>query len=511
MSADLRLPATPAIRQRPTWFAPARSPRLARLADTLQENVFIVLVLCAGAALQSVISRAAIASDAWYSLLGGRTIIRSGLPYHDSLTVLAHGRTWVDQQWLGHLAIYGLWSLGGWPLASLAIVMMYGAALALGAAGARTLGASERGTTLILLVCFLVGLPNTALRAQVIAYPLFSLVLLLLLADERRPSKRLFLVFPLLVLWANVHGSVVVGAAAVALRGVTLLAPVLKRRLPSPPALRSAAVLVLAPWPCVLASPYALLLPGYYHRTLVNPTFSRIVFEWTQSTIRNEPIFFAGLLLAVWLGFGHGRSLGPFARLALLFTAVGGLLAVRNIVWFALVGVAVLPRALDHAWKPQVAPRRRMLNLALVAVATAGLVVTLAATASRGRSWFEHGFPSRAGNIVAAAATSDPNARVFANERFADWLLFEHPSLQGRVAYDVRFELYTSRELQGVYDFTLERGQHWRRIARGYTILVLDPTQQRSVIRFYVSRLQAVSLYHDRSIVVLRLPTTRPK
>jgi hypothetical protein len=506
MSADLGLPGTPAVGRSPVLLVRRRSGLLVKVADVLQDNVFVVLVLSAVAALQVALSRSEIASDAWYTLLGGRTVAHSGLPHHEVLTVLAHGRRWVDQQWLGHLVLYGLWDAGGWPLATLSIVAMFTGALALCATSARSLGASERSTSLILLACFLVGVPNTALRAQVVAYPLFSLVLLLLLADERRPSRRVFLVFPLLVLWANVHGSIVVGAALVALRGATIVLSVSRRRAPAA-AFKRAAILVLAPWACVLASPYALELPGYYHRTLANPTFGRIVVEWTPSTIRNEPIFYAALLLAAWLGLGRGRALGAFGRLALAFTAVGGLLAIRNIVWFALVGAAVLPRALDAAWPPRRTGRHRRLNLVLVASAFLGLSITAAATAAHGHSWFEHGFPGRAAATVAAATETDPNAKVFANDRYADWLLFKQPRLRGKIAYDIRFELFNGRELQGIYDFTLQRGPHWRRIARGYSILVLDPVQQRGVLDFYRHRLHAEPLYRDRDVAVVKLPT----
>ena len=86
-------------------------------------------------------------------------------------------------------------------------------------------------------------------------------------------------------------------------------------------------------------------------------------------------------------------------------------------------------------------------------------------------------------------------------------MLFQHPDLQGRVAYDIRFELFTAHELRGIYDFTVQRGPAWRRIAKGYDILVLDPKQQRSVIRFYARRLHARWLYRDPHVAVMKLAT----
>ena len=39
-------------------------------------------------------------------------------------------------------------------------------------------------------------------------------------------------------------------------------------------------------------------------------------------------------------------------------------------------------------------------------------------------------------------AELEPDDRVFAPDRFSDWMLFKIPELRGRIAYDVRFELY---------------------------------------------------------------------
>jgi hypothetical protein len=486
-------------------------PRLAhttdRLLEATQRNVFVILVLAAGAALQIVMSRSAIISDAWYSLLGGRYVTSSGLPHHDKLTVFTHGREWVDQQWLGHLMMYALWSAGGWPLLILSIVVLYVSAVGLAAATARLFGASARSVSLIALLCFLTGLPNTVIRAQILAYPLFALVLLLLLRDERRRSRQVFLVFPLLILWANVHGSVVVGAGLVALRGAVLVAEMLKRRTRPAVWAPRAAILLFAPWLCVFASPYALALPGYYNRTLGNPSFGHTVSEWSSSTVHNEPLFFIVLLLGLWLVFGHGRALGTFARLTLIVSALGGLLAIRNVVWFALVAAAILPGALDSAWPARAAERHRRINLALVAAAFVGLSLVATTALAHRSNWFERDFPRSAADTVAAAAATDPAMKVFASERYADWLLFEHPSLDGRLAYDIRFEMLTPRQLQSVYDFIYQKGSDWQRAASGYTLLVLDAASEKNVIKSYLRLPRTQTIYRDQHVVVLKLST----
>jgi hypothetical protein len=475
-----------------------RSLRAAQqLAEAAERNVFVILVLALAGAFRVGLLGLGIGSDTWYTLLGGRWVSRSWIPHADTLTVLGHGREWVDQQWLGHLAIYGLWRLGGWPLALVCLLGLFLGAFAIVAAAARRSSASAHYTAVAALFRLVAAMGETGFRAQSLAYPLFAAVLFLLLDDERRPSRRVYWVMPLLVLWANIHGSVVLGAGVVCLRGLTDL---VRTRRPT----RRSVALIAAPWLCTLASPYGLALPGYYLRLLHNPTLSRFASEWQPATLKSEPVFFVVLLAGVVLTARRMRAETAFAALALAATGVAGLLAVRNVVWFALTAAAVLPGALDASWPMQQGDRRRGLNLALAGSATAVLVVVAAAYASHDRSWFERGYPARAGNAVAAAAAADPGARVFANERYADWLLFEHAELAGRVAYDARFELLSARALTSVANFRLEQGADWMRAADGYDVLVLDPSADRGAVTLLERSPGTRVLYRDRDVVVIR-------
>jgi hypothetical protein len=103
-------------------------------------------------------------------------------------------------------------------------------------------------------------------------------------------------------------------------------------------------------------------------------------------------------------------------------------------VWFSLFSTLALPFAVDAVWKPLQAPRRVKLNTALAATALSAAVVAGAIVVARSDSWFEAGYPSHAEAAVAAEARSSPSLRVFANERYADWLLFSDPQLDRRVA-----------------------------------------------------------------------------
>jgi hypothetical protein len=447
----------------------ARPSRAARLASLLEENGTLVIVLAAFATLLVTQLRGSLAPDGWMALLSGREIVQHGLPSHETLTVWAHGRRWVDQQWLAQLVLYGLQRLGG-----LRLVMLVHAVLAIGglagaAVLARRLGASARSVTWVCVPVLAAFWPGAGvMRPQSFAYVLFVGVLWLLLADLRSPSPRVYVTLPLLVLWANLHGSVVVGSALVS--GYALLELGLSLRTRPRVVGGRSVVLLAAPWLCVLASPYATSLPTYYRDVLFSGGFGSYVTEWAPATLtfQNAAVYLLALG-GLWLIGRAARRLSAFEILAFLGLTALAFDAVRNAVWLALFAVVVLPGLLDSLRGPVAEPKR--LNRTLALAMLAGVGVATVGVATEPISWFTRDYPAATANAAAAAAGA--RGRVFANERYADWLIWTHPALAGRVAYDSRFELLTHRQLRSVTEFR-NRVDGWQSTIRGYSVLVLD-------------------------------------
>jgi hypothetical protein len=472
----------------------------ARVSDGLERNGTLVMAVAAFAIVLITHLRTALAADGWMALLSGRVVAQHGLPSHDTLMVWAHGRQWVDQQWLAQLALYGFDRLGGLPLVLLVHAFLVTGALGGAAALARRRGGSARSATWVALPVLIAYWPEAVvMRPQSFAYPLFVAVLWLLVDELRRTSRHVYIVLPLLVLWANLHGSVVVGAAVVSAFAVTEISASLRSR-PRTVRLRS-LVLLLAPWLCVLASPYASSLPHYY-RLIFSSGFGSYVTEWapTTLTLAHAPVYLLALG-GLWLFGRTGNRASWFEKLAFLGLTLLAFDAVRNAVWLALFSLVVLPWLLDALRAPAVEPKRlnRLLALAmlaLVGVATLGVAV-------EPESWFTQSYPSATGNAAATAAGA--HGRVFANERYADWLVFEHPQLAGRIAYDSRFELLTSRQLRSVQGFrNLIAG--WRGTVRGYPVLVLDRQDDAKPIAALLRTKGARVVTRRGPIVVLRQP-----
>src|SRR4051794_445579 len=132
---------------------------------------------------------------------------------------MSNGHGWVDQQWLSQLAMYAIQRVGGLGLVGVAHVGLCAGAVAATTVATRRLGAAATSVMVILPPCaFLLLAGQFEVRTQAYAYPLFVAVLYLLAMDSRSPSPRVYWVLPLLILWANVHGSASLGAGLVALR-----------------------------------------------------------------------------------------------------------------------------------------------------------------------------------------------------------------------------------------------------------------------------------------------------
>ena len=219
--------------------------------------------------------------DGWLALVSGRVVAHSGLPSTDTLTAWTAHVQWVDQQWLGQLFLYRLASSGNLRLVMLVHVGLLAGAMAAALAAARWRGGSARSVGLVAAPALVVILMSAQMRTQSLAYPLFVAAAWLLIADARAPSRRVLLVLPILVLWANVHGSVVLGAVLTIVYGVLLAVRAARSRAGSSKELLLRGVLLaVAPCLCIFASPYGLSLFHYYGSTAFNSSFARVVSEW---------------------------------------------------------------------------------------------------------------------------------------------------------------------------------------------------------------------------------------
>jgi hypothetical protein len=453
------------------------------LAAWMEANALYI----AGVAAVVVLSVAGIpthlSQDGWLALVAGRIIADHGIPYHDYLTVMAYGAAWRDQQWLAQLIIYELYQLGGLALFTILYVVVTGLSFAGAIAAGRKLGGEDRHVIAMLPIGgFFYLATAVSIRTQGFAYPLFVATLWLLALEVRKPAgRRVYLVFPLLVLWANLHGSVTLGVAMAAIYGLLLLLEGFRaQRWRGLAHRRGLAFLIGAPV-CLLITPYGLSIISYYRATLFNPEFGKLVTEWqpvTAYTILAIPLLLL-IVGTIWAIGRSGRRTPAFNQIVLIMLALAAIFAVRNITWFGLAVVMLLPSTISGLVRQKpAAPRRARLNLAIAWTSVALALLAVVVAAIRPATWFESTYPTRAVRTVEHVMARAPGTKIFADIRFADWLVWHDPKLAGHIAYDTSFELLTTKQLSSLADLgaALLPGEH--DILAPYSLLVLNPTNK---------------------------------
>jgi hypothetical protein len=471
---------------------PSSPGRVARIADRLSGEallfpvVGLYLIAIFGALPQQLLS------DSWYAVLGGHEIVHHGLPAGDALTIWTQGQQWVDQQWLGQLFFYGLYAAGGIKLALFGHAAAASAAFALAIVFARRHGGSVRTICwLAVPTIFLVIWGSWNARAQSLAFVLFVALLWLLVADARAQSRRVLFVFPILVLWANVHGSVVTGALLVVLAGLGYGFDRRKQAWQS--------------W-----VPRAAMLCG---GPIVNPGFRDYILEWQPTTpgLKTSP-FYLLAFAAVWLIGRRGERLSSFEKVALVATILIGLQSIRGVIWFAFAAFMLLPRLLGGGeLKPAASTARlRIASGALVVLSVVVVAATVAIVAAKPASWFERDYPEGALAAVQRAEAKQPQVRIFASTQYSDWLLLRVPDLRGRVAYDARFELLPTYRLRQLVDVR-RQVEGWRKVVAPFGLFVLKdgPDDEGSLIRGLVRQEHARVVYRGDGAVVLSRPLKR--
>ena len=236
----------------------------------------------------------------------------------------------------------------------------------------------------------------------------------------------------------------------------------------------------------------------YYRATIGNPIFRQFLAEWTPPTLPT-PLGCAFFLLAaaaVVLVARRPRDLTLFEHTALAFTLVGGLLAIRSILWFAYACIVFLPPLLPSG---RSAPSR---PTTLLAIGTSAVAVAVGiGTVARPGQWLTRAWPDEAAAAVTRAAASDPSAKILTDGGVGDWLLYVRPSLRGRIAFDGRWELLPRAQMRTTFLYLWQIGAGWERASRGYRLLVLSPQAESRLVDTYDRRGLRV-LYRDRNIVV---------
>jgi hypothetical protein len=268
-----------------------------------------------------------VGSDAlWLAALGDAIASSGGIPDGIPFAAAPSGQ-WVNTTVLGQLT-FSLVYEGGSVAVAGAQVISVAATLGTIALQANRRGARP-GTVSVVVVALAIGAatPLLVARAQLLSLVPFVLLLGLLRHQQDRPSRAIWWVIPLLALWSNLHGAVLVGVAVV---GCHL---VFSRLRTSPVTAVAVGAAALA---ATCLNPGLMQAPRYYLGVFSGAATTDPSGMWGPLNVSNP--FDLLLLLAVIVlgGLALRRRLPLWENVAALGLAVATVGAARHGIWLLL-------------------------------------------------------------------------------------------------------------------------------------------------------------------------------
>jgi hypothetical protein len=300
-----------------------------------------------------------IGADArWLAALGQAIVRRGSIPSGLPFAAAATGH-WPNTLVLAELVFDGLEQ----ALGDRGLIVAQLVAVALGlwilARDALADGAGSMGTSSALMLTSLGAIASLAIaRVQLFSLVMFPLMLLLLRAEARNPSRRIWLALPLLAVWSNLHGAALCGLMI--LYGYLALERFRTDRL-------TAFAMVLAAPIAMSLTPAGYRTVDYYYGLVTNLAAERGVGQWAPLGQSPLDVVLVGAAILLVLRARHRRP-----ALWELAVAVGlaalTVKASRDGVWllFFLTGPAAHRTRVRRDWNGLI-PVGAVLAIALLA------------------------------------------------------------------------------------------------------------------------------------------------
>ncbi|MBL0172267.1 MAG: hypothetical protein IPP90_16390 [Gemmatimonadaceae bacterium] len=433
--------------------------------------IALPLLITIGARMGSV--------DLTYHLRAGAMMLDSGaLLRTDTFTFTAAGAPWVDQQWLGQVVLAWVFRAEGWLALALMRALLAGIVLVSVHAACRARGAAARPAAWLTLGSACLLLPTLQLRPQLFGLACFALTLWLI-AGRRNHRRRLWFMVPLVMLWANLHGTFVL---AIGLIGLAWLDDIHDRD-------RGASRLVivgLASIAATLVNPFGARVWLYVLELSGNPAVRQLVAEWQPTSIDSfsgAVFLVSDPVVALLLARFRVRPAWPML-LALASFFLIGLLSVRGVYWWAMsVPVMLAGTSVGRAMAQREDPVNAGNSLIVV-------ILVVALFASFGR-WFPFRSADRLpttllteapmGITHALRGTLAAGERVFNAQAWGSW--FEYALPDNPVAVDSRIELIPASVWTRYADVSNGR-DGWQRILGDWNVRVVavHPVQQAQLL-----------------------------
>lgn len=391
----------------------------------------------AGLALAVVATLACLSpvhNDTWWHLAYGRHMAEAGgFAQTDPFSFTAVGHPFPNHQWLSERVFFAVHSVGGLPLLTGVCAGLLTAAWAF---AWRLTRGPLTDRLLVTGVCVAASTLVWSIRPQVFTVVLLPLVLTLLVRG------RLWWIPPVVLVWANLHGGVLLGLLAI---GVWTTLAAIGDRARLPPLLACLGASVAA----TLVTPLGLQYWAEILRSLLRSQVNRLQ-EWAPPAWPPQHLFFwgAAALLLVLAARRWRRLADPADRglvvSALLFL-VSATRSLRNIAPFMMLAAPALTRLMHRGTQASAPGRSLWHGLIVTAAAGAGVAVVAAAWST---PWTRLGWRPMSPAVASAIQSCEgPLLNTYADGGPIIWFVPGRP-----VLVDSRQDQYPTALIHAVTD-----------------------------------------------------------
>ena len=316
-------------------------------------------------------------ADFWFHLKTGQYVFQHGqAPHTELFSFTFTGIPWVAHGWLAGTLFYAVYSAVG--LYALIFIFAILAALSFWIV-LRNTPAHPFIIAFALVLGIWTVLPNIGVRPRVFTLLLASIFIVVLQDYSRRGAgRRIWLLIPLMALWANLHGGFVIGWALIllAMMGVVLDAWTGAEKLRSVwSRLRTMAVVLVGCLFAALVNPYGIQIYEPARRALSSSVYSRVIVDWVSPNFHQPELLplLALILLSITVFALSPKRIKPSELLLFVATLYATMKAQRNMLIFAVVAAPLLARYMQH-WIDST-PLKRMRDGSRSANRQAALIV----------------------------------------------------------------------------------------------------------------------------------------
>ena len=313
--------------------------------------------------------------DTYWHIAAGRWMIDNQAVLRiDPFSYTFAGHPWQTHEWLAEIAMALAYVGAGWS----GVVLLFGAAAAL-AAGllahhlSRRLGGLALIVTLVLSLACVAG--SLLARPHLLALPLLEMWTAgLLFAREQRRAPP-WKLLPLMVLWANLHSSFLIGLLLIvpfALEAVTEKSPTRVA------ALRGWGVFAGLALLASLLTPHGISGLIFPFKLMAMPSL-QLIGEWAPTNFQTIQPLGVAVAAALYVLLSRGARLKPWRLVILLALLYLALIHLRHHMLIAIVGPLILAEPLALALqtsRPSAAPRHGA-AVALVFIVCLGALTAL--------------------------------------------------------------------------------------------------------------------------------------